>query len=391
MPLNLQYDPVEPNSAWKWLERWSSSQFWGPLPQPKGVPNSNSSRHQDSTQRGENERGRVKRAGRKVPINVENNSLHPTTDSEKSRRNIRKAMVHQAESFQEHPQYELERVKRSLRKVGVSNSLAPDQSEAAAEKPKLNMRKLSSSTASDVPQKSADSSSEKISDPIGLVSKDSKLPEREMLPKPLTVEETVDMLHHDSPASERLPLETVAEIDNIPMVNEELDVKEDQASKEKHRSRRKSFPAKQENSENVSQSTHSFPSYMAATESAKAKLRAQGCPMPAEDGIENASVRRHSLPTLANSKLSSMSPRVQRPAQANGKGGRKSDKSVSSSKDGQGKNLEQICSLFIVLLSQIGRSGLYFKLFYQCRYVLMYTMLYLPFIAYISSCLYYCS
>lgn len=352
MPLNLHYDPAEPNSAWTWLERWSSIQFSGPLPQPKGVPNSKPHREQDCIQTGETERSMEKRGLRKVPtVNVENNPLHSTSEREKSRRNLRKARVHQAEAVQEHHHNELERVKRNLRKIAASNSVAPDRSETATEKPKLNMRKLSSSTASDVPQKSVDNFSEKINNPIVVVSKDSIRPGLEIHPEPLALEETVDMLHHDDPAGERLPLETVEKVDNIPKVTEELNVKEDQTSKENHRSRRRSFPAKQEFSENVSQRTPTLPSYMAATESAKAKLRAQGSPNFGEGEIENGFIGRHSMPTSANGKLSSMSPRVHRLVQENGKGGSKSDRPLPSSKDGQGNNLEQICSLFIVLLS----------------------------------------
>ena len=343
MPFNLHYDSGEPNSAWNWLERWSSFQFRGPLPQPKGVPNSKPHRQQDHIQTGETELSTEKRGVRKVPaINVGNNPLHSTSEREKSRRTIRKARVHQAEAVQEHHQNELERVKRNLRKISASNSAAPDRSETVTEKPKLNMKKLSSSTASDVPQKSVDNFSEKINDPIVAVSKDSERPRLEIPPEPLALEETVEMLHHDDPAGEQLPLETFEKVDNIPKETEELNVKEDQTSKENHRSRRRSLSAKQEYSENVSQRSPTLPSYMAATESAKAKLRAQGSPNFGEGEIENGFVRRHSMPTQANGKLSSMSPRVHRLVQENGKGGNKSDRSLPSSKDGQGNILKQV-------------------------------------------------
>ncbi|XP_071709984.1 protein IQ-DOMAIN 29-like [Rutidosis leptorrhynchoides] len=35
MSLNIQYDPTEPNSVGNWLKRWSSSNFWDPLPRSK--------------------------------------------------------------------------------------------------------------------------------------------------------------------------------------------------------------------------------------------------------------------------------------------------------------------------------------------------------------------
>lgn len=334
MPLSFHYDPVEPNSAWDWLERWSSSQFWGPLSLQKRVPDAKPHRQQDSIQTGETEPSRVKRGVRKVPsVNVENNSLHPTSESEKPRRYLRKAIAHQAEPVQEQTPDVLDRVKRNLRKVAVSNSVAPDRSEAVTEKPKLNMRKVSSTTVSDAPHKGVINSSEKVNDPIVVVSKDTKQSEVEIPPEPLALEETVDMLHDDHPAGEQIPQETVEKVDNIPVVNEELNTKEDHISKENQRSRRRSFPVKQEYPENVSQNTPTVPSYMAATESAKAKLRAQGSPRFGQDEIENGFIRRHSLPASTNGKLSSMSPRVQRLVQPNGKGGIKSDRSLSSSKD----------------------------------------------------------
>ncbi|CAL5326447.1 unnamed protein product [Camellia sinensis] len=75
-------------------------------------------------------------------------------------------------------------------------------------------------------------------------------------------------------------------------------------------------------------------SYMAATESAKAKLRAQGSPRLGQDGAENGLARRQSLPSSTNGKVISLSPRVQRPAgQANGTGGSRSDRSLLSSRE----------------------------------------------------------
>ncbi|CAL5343080.1 unnamed protein product [Camellia sinensis] len=74
---------------------------------------------------------------------------------------------------------------------------------------------------------------------------------------------------------------------------------------------------------------------MAATESAKAKLKAQGSPRLDQDGIENQNLsRRHSLPASTNKKTNSSSPRAQRPIHSGGKGGNKSDRSMLSSRDG---------------------------------------------------------
>ncbi|XP_023758340.1 protein IQ-DOMAIN 31 isoform X1 [Lactuca sativa] len=100
-------------------------------------------------------------------------------------------------------------------------------------------------------------------------------------------------------------------------INLELNGKENEKTR-----RRKSLPVKQH---------HHVPSYMAATESAKAKLRAQAAAKVAEDGGENGfvNVRRHSLPsttTITAGKLGLQSPRVQKPLQVNVKGGGKNNK-----------------------------------------------------------------
>ncbi|KAL8554440.1 hypothetical protein ACS0TY_002582 [Phlomoides rotata] len=80
---------------------------------------------------------------------------------------------------------------------------------------------------------------------------------------------------------------------------------------------------------------------MTATESAKAKLRAQGDLKFAEDVNvavalpDYGNARRHYLPASTNDKLSSLSPRIQKPVQANGKGGSKINKSLTSARDGK--------------------------------------------------------
>ena len=84
---------------------------------------------------------------------------------------------------------------------------------------------------------------------------------------------------------------------------------------------------KEEHVESGLQTSPTLPSYVAATESSKAKLRAQGSPRFGQDGGERNNVaRRHSLPSSTNSKIISHSPRTQRPVQAGGKGGHKSDR-----------------------------------------------------------------
>ncbi|CAL0307212.1 unnamed protein product [Lupinus luteus] len=134
-------------------------------------------------------------------------------------------------------------------------------------------------------------------------------------------------------------LETVCKDESSRLTNGDLSDKEDPTGSENLKPTRKSpIVAKQGRAENGSLNSPTIPSYMAATESAKAKLRAQGSPRLAQEVIErNNPARRHSLPSSINSKISSHSPRTQRPAHAGGKGDHKSDKTGSSSREGNGK------------------------------------------------------
>ncbi|GMP30509.1 hypothetical protein CsSME_00005146 [Camellia sinensis var. sinensis] len=334
MPLSLRYDLVEPNSFWSWLERWSSSRFWEPLARPKKSLNSKPQKKQANMQTVERESGRQKRGVQRVPaLHGDGNSLHSTSEYEKPKRNQRKALTHQTEPVQEQPQNELERVKRSLKKVSVSAEEATDKSEAVTEKLQRSLKKVSSSPAPVVSEQGINKSSEKTSDLTVAVSEH---PVVEPPPKPLALDEPVEMLHDDHPAVEQLSSESGEKVMNGDKVNEELSSKEDQSKENQKTKRRKSFPGKQEYPENVSQNTPTVPSYMAATESAKAKLRAQGSPRLGQDGAENGLARRQSLPSSTNGKVISLSPRVQRPAgQANGTGGSRSDRSLLSSREGK--------------------------------------------------------
>ncbi|XP_057463695.1 protein IQ-DOMAIN 31-like isoform X2 [Actinidia eriantha] len=364
LPLSLQYDLIEPNSVWSWLERWSSSRFWEPPAQPKKSLNSKHQKKQANKQSLEREIGRPKRGVQRVPaLHGDNNSLH-SSENEKQKRNQGKALSHQTESVQQQPQNELERVKRNLRKVSVLAEEASDKSEAVTGKLPRSLKKVSASTeevsdkseavtgklphflkkvssspAPDVSEQGMDNSSEKTSDPTVAVSEQ---PVVEPPPKPLVLDEPVEVCHNDHPSVELVSSESGEKVMNDDKMNEELGSKEDETKENQKTGRRRSFPGKQEYPENVSQNTPTLPSYMAVTESAKAKLRAQGgSPRVGQDGAENGFVRRHSLPSSVNGKSSSLSPRVQRPvAQTNGKGGSRSDKSLLSSKDGNEKVLQ---------------------------------------------------
>ncbi|KAL7609322.1 hypothetical protein Lser_V15G13060 [Lactuca serriola] len=210
--------------------------------------------------------------------NLEGN-LVISTETEKPKPTLRKVSTQQPESIPEQSHSELEKVKQSLRKISVSMAAASGQGP---------------------PPPPPEPESEPKPEPEPEQGPADPEPETEPKPKP-----------EPEPEPE-LP------------VNLESNGKEHLKTK-----RRKSLPAKQEHVECVLQNTPVLPSYMAATESAKAKLRAQAV---AEDGGENGFIRRHSLPS-STGKLSLQSPRVQKPLQANGKGWIKSNKAQICAKD----------------------------------------------------------
>ncbi|XP_009776749.1 protein IQ-DOMAIN 31-like isoform X2 [Nicotiana sylvestris] len=355
MPLSLQYDECEPNSVRQWLERWSLSRFWEPLPQAKKVVDTKSQKKQASGQSVGTEVVRSKRSVRKVLSAATGDvSTVSSSDPEKPRRNIRKTTTHQIESVQDQPQNELERVKRNLIRVTAAVATPPEKSDAETDKarqipiPAQAQAKTSISSASNVGEVLVVNSPEKTSDSISEIDKlaltkapisdsISEIDNLALTEAPMQVagEEPTDVLHdHPTVEQQQLQEENVGKSKNSPIVNEELNSKEDQTSKERTR-RRRSLPSKEENSENISQNTPSVPSYMESTQSAKAKLKTQGSPKVSEDGAENVVVRRHSLPSSTNGKISSLSPRVQRPVQANGISGNKNNRSMPASRDAE--------------------------------------------------------
>ncbi|XP_042497752.1 protein IQ-DOMAIN 31-like [Macadamia integrifolia] len=338
MPLHLQYGPGEPNSAWNWLECWTSTCFWEPLPQAKKNADVKRQARQRHFQSAETEPGRSKRSVRKIPAaKVDNGSIHSTSESGKPKRSLRKVTSHPVESAPEHPQAELEKVKRTLRKVSSSITEASDRIEAVIEKPKRVLRKVSCHAAADTSDHGTGDSSEKITKDT--IVEAPKMPDVEATQIPLTLDEPVEnttVTNQDEGGVQALERSVLGE--NIPAANGELNSKEDHNSNgNKKSSRRASFPAKQEYPENGLQNTPTLPSYMAATASAKAKLRAQGSPRFGQDGVEKDDfTRRHSLPSSTNGKLNSLSPRTQKPVHGSGKGGVR-DRSLLSLGDGNDK------------------------------------------------------
>ncbi|MBA0573297.1 hypothetical protein Golob_000576, partial [Gossypium lobatum] len=144
LPLQLQYVPEEPNSSWQWLQRWTRSQFWEYPSKPIRS-------------------GKTKLSVQKLSFaKAVNGSSHSTLEYEKNKRGPRRISVNSAaDSVREHPQNELERVKRNLRKLSNSSKEVTDKSEFVNEKTKKTLKKYSSSNDPDVLEQE---SAEKIRD-----------------------------------------------------------------------------------------------------------------------------------------------------------------------------------------------------------------------------------
>ncbi|XP_031287303.1 protein IQ-DOMAIN 31-like isoform X2 [Pistacia vera] len=200
---------------------------------------------------------------------------------------------HQTELVPEQPQNEIQKIRRNSRKVSGFRTEATRQ--------KASLKKVSSPPVHDVPQKAVHNSSEKKSAAVVSVLKVSKQPEIQTTPNSYTAEEKHDMEDGNHLDDKLHPPENGQE--------------EDQTNKENQRTsrRRLSFPVKLESGENGSQNSPTFPSYMAVTESAKARLRSQaGSPKFRQDGVENNGFyRQNSSPSSGNGRSSSMSSRMQ--------------------------------------------------------------------------------
>lgn len=334
IPLRLQYDSGEPNSASLWLERWTRSRFWEPFSEPKKNPDSKSRRKHESSRSIETEQDKSKRSFHRLSgANVANGSVCSASDSEKRKRNLRKVSSHPVNSVQENSQNEIEKVKPSLRKAPDVAKEGSVQSAVQNGKPKQRMRKPSGSAAPEISEQGARAgdSAEKLKDMEEATPKQSDL-RKDM---ELQNAENSDDKLHCQPSLDLQPMEIISKTEDIQELNQELGCKDDN---QKTSQRRASLPAKFDPQENAAQNSPKLPSYMAPTESAKARVRGQGSPRLSQDVVEkNVLLRRHSLSSSTNSMLTSLSPRAHKLVQATGRGVSRGDRSLSSSRDGGGK------------------------------------------------------
>ncbi|XP_073006763.1 protein IQ-DOMAIN 31-like [Typha latifolia] len=339
-PLRIQYDQGNPNSVFSWLERWTVTRFWKPISQPKKLADSKSQTRR-SHYAMETESGKSKRIVRRHTAATSiAGQTNANSDLEKTKHGLRRLTNSLADSVQEHPQSELEKVKRNLRRITNSMAEVSDQPEVEGERLARTVQKVPSST-SDIREQGND-------DFLDNSKKDAmqtteSTPEIKASPKTVTSEDQIDASTDVSPTAELMQLQGIDNEDNSLAMSGEMISKEDQLclDSQKTNKRRSSFSAKSEYTENGLQNTPVLPSYMAATESAKAKLRGQVSPKFASDPIEkNGFTRRHSLPSSTNGKLSSHSPRTQRPIHAGGKGAIKNDRPLFSSRDGSDRAIQ---------------------------------------------------
>ncbi|CAL9089965.1 unnamed protein product [Musa textilis] len=334
-PVQIHYDPAEPNSVFSWLERWTSSHFWNPLPQSKKSVSVKSRVRCSSAVESESVR---------LKSNVHKNvaaKVDVMTESERHKRITRKMPSPPADSVVENPQSEIEKVKRSLRKVSNSTKEPSEKSESENHKQTCTPRKVTNSL-SDAPQVANEHSSMKIKKD-SVVSIDSKL-EIVAAVKSVASGGPKNAVIDDSTGTKLHRQEEICKEENISNCDGEISLKDEPTSNEIQKSskRRASFPPKPEPfAENASQNAPRLPSYMATTESAKAKLRGQVSPRVGSDSAERYNMtRRHSLPSSMNGKLNSQSSRAYKLIQASCKDGIRNDRSFTSSRDGSEKSIQ---------------------------------------------------
>ncbi|XP_020205730.1 protein IQ-DOMAIN 31 isoform X1 [Cajanus cajan] len=366
MALRLQYVSRDPNSVLSWLERWSASYFWKPVPQPKKIRETKPQRKQSNISNGEAHITKSKRTNRKLPIaNFEPVPVQTNPEFEKPKRNFRKIPYQVSDPEQENPQSELEKVKRSLRKIHnpvVENAIQP---EVECETPKQHLEIETVIPRHVVSEQVVITSDEKIKKESTLTI--SNVPDVEITPRPSANKEASDItksylvsvesktlaetttidrnMSHDEVKNELGNLsETIFKDENSLLTNGDFIHKEELTGNESQKPTRKaSNLAKLENGEDGFKNSPKVPSYMAATESAKAKLRAQGSPRFGQDEIERNSATgagRQYQPSSTNKKISSHSPKTQKSVQSGGRGSNKSDKTLPSSKGGNGKIIQ---------------------------------------------------
>ena len=202
MALHLQYVPGDPNSVLSWLERWSATHFWKPVPQPKKIRDTKYQRKQGNISIGEGQLSKSKRTTRKLPTaNFDSGPVQANPEFEKPKRNLRKISSQPSDPVQENPQNELEKVKRNLRKVHnpvVENAVL---SEVESETPKQHFEEATITPGHGVSEHGVISSNEKIKKET--TSTISGVPDAEITPT-----DSISKEESDAPSTYQVTVES---------------------------------------------------------------------------------------------------------------------------------------------------------------------------------------
>ncbi|XP_010554325.1 PREDICTED: protein IQ-DOMAIN 31-like [Tarenaya hassleriana] len=334
LPLKLQYDHENPNSAKVWLARWTRLKIWSPGSRSSKSLISKPVTKKRNFQTIETEKGRPKQGIKKKPSgqNTENNSGHSTAENEKPKRNVRKASTLVGKEL---PRIENGKAKESSRKNTIS-SMEGSPLEVKDEKPKPSLKKPERDTHKSAEKKkdNADPEQKDLDVEASASSDDVPVEKKGDVPNAVSKDSNFDKDEKSEGLgkSEQDELNAVVSNDKAEDGNDtvvELRSENGNLGSEntKASDRRASLPAKiDDQDDGLTQSARKLPSYMAPTESAKARVKGQGSSRFAQE-------RRHSLSSSsANGKLSSMTPRAHRLLLASGKGSMNSDRAFSGDK-----------------------------------------------------------
>ncbi|XP_054824233.1 protein IQ-DOMAIN 29-like isoform X2 [Prosopis cineraria] len=316
---HLNFDPGQPSFTWKWLERWTRSNFWAPLPKSEKKLDLKSNEKSSNCQTFENNKGKAKRNIKKDSGLKVDDGL--TSESNKLKQPAKKVSSHPVQSCQEHPQKE---IKNHIKKSSTQS--VSSRSEVAPEKKKHITGKLSGHAVTDVSEQGARVSADKKKNLGVSKSKQSDL-EKSL---GLQAKDEHGESHNHSIAESQTSLKNGREVGRED--SEDLKI----TMNFPNSLRRASLPGNFNDQYNdSSHSTPRLPSYMAPTESAKAKLRAQGSPRLAGDLVDkNGITRRYSFTSSLNGKFGLFSPRPERLLNTGSRGMIRTDISLSSLRDG---------------------------------------------------------
>lgn len=332
--LHVQYDETNPNSSHNWLERWTISCIWKPVSKPKIVVDEKPQVRRASYAM-ETQSAKLKRNVRKssaATVETHTNTVEP----EKWKRNPRKFNGSPADSVPDSQLSELEKVKRNLKKAANSMAEASKISTKAdasqvpnsiADEPKIFGSMAEPSKISSILngisdhqdsecEKALESTREALFHPETQDSHSGNLLENSNMDKlvpDIKYDLEASFLTGDkvneptivAQADEVVPLQNLDNGYDITERKEETRSKEEPLNSGSLKTKRRSSFSNSEYPESGTKNTpvpSRKPSYMAPTESLKAKLR--GPPRLDSDlpVDKNGFTRRQSLPSAANNR-----------------------------------------------------------------------------------------